>query len=173
MVKRLQVGMAGEDTAIGDGLGLSLKRIQNIPGSAKAIILLTDGVNHAGQVNPLKAAKIARDLGIKIHTIGIGTNQIINQGLPGMLFSTQQQAEFDEETLKKIAEITGGFYFNASSLEGLKRVYNEIDKLEKTNADDSAQRIVQELFPKAAAVALFCYLLLVLLGRSVFLKVPA
>jgi len=171
MVKRLQVGMAGEDTAIGDGLGLSLKRIQDVEGQSKAIILLTDGVNHAGEVNPLKAAQIAKDLGIKVHTVGIGSNQPMDRGGAGFLFQ-RGQPEFDEATLKKIAEITGGVYYNANTLEGLKEVYDEIDKLETTKADDPSRRISEELFPFFAGAAIIVYLCLVILSRSLFLKVP-
>lgn len=170
MVKRLQVGLAGEDTAIGDGLGLSLKRIKDIEGSSKAVILLTDGANHAGEVNPLKAAQIAKDLGVKVHTIGIGSREPFRGGGP---FSLQPaQVEFDEETLKRIAEITTGTYFNANTLEGLKQVYSEIDKLETSKGDDITQRIANEKMPIFSGAALLCYLILLILGRSVFLKVP-
>ena len=172
MVKRLQVGVAGEDTAIGDGLGLSLKRIQDIEGTSKAVILITDGVNHAGEVNPLKAAKIAADLHIKIHTIGIGSKEQPQQSRFGLLLQNAQPAEFDEATLKKIAKITGGVYFNASSLEGLKQVYQQIDSLEKTSADDPNKQIVNELYPQLALAGLVAYCLLILLSRSYFLKVP-
>jgi Ca-activated chloride channel family protein len=172
MLDRLQVGVAGEDTAIGDGLGLSLKRIQDIEGSSKAIILVTDGVNRTGEVNPIKAANIAKDLGVKIHTIGIGSKEQSRQGPFGIILRGGQAAEFDEATLKKIAEITGGVYHNASSLEGLKKVYNEIDKLEKTENDDPNKQIVYELFPVICLAALGIYLLLILLSRSYFLKVP-
>jgi Ca-activated chloride channel homolog len=170
MIKQLQVGLAGKDTAIGDGLGLSLKRIKDIEGQSKAIILLTDGSNHAGSVNPIKAAHIAKDLGIKIHTIGVGSNGPTGRGI---MFPFQSgQVEFDEETLKKIAEITGGTYFNASSLEGLKEVYLEIDKLETTKSDDINKRNTRELYPFLAIVGASIYLTLLLFSRGILLRLP-
>lgn len=171
MVRRLQVGVAGEDTAIGDGLGLSLKRIEEIEGDAKAIILLTDGVNRAGEINPLKAASIAKDIGVKIHTIGIGSGAEEMENRFGLIVRTSR-GEFDEETLKRIAEITGGVYFNASSLEGLKKVYDEIDRLEKTEEDDGSREIVYEFFPHFVLISTIFYLLGATLRRTYFLKIP-
>lgn len=173
MISRLEVGMAGEDTAIGDGIGLSIKRIEDVPGETKAIILLTDGVNRTGQVSPIKAASVARDLGIKIHTVGIGSEDSAAGSSQGYFpFFQTQGMEFDEETLKKIAEITGGIYFNASSLERLQEVYQEIDKLETTEQDDPGTEVRDELFAAALFYALPFYLLLLLLSRTILLKVP-
>lgn len=173
LVDRLDVGLAGDGTAMGDGLGLSLKRIQDIEGSSKAVILLTDGVSNSGHVNPIKAAKVAKDLGVKVHTVGIGSNDTV-ASVRGGFFSQQllAQAEFDEETLKKIAEITGGVYFNASSIDGLKKVYAQIDQLERTSSDEPERQIVEEYFVQYALAAFACYLAYLLLARTVFLKVP-
>jgi Ca-activated chloride channel family protein len=173
LVSRLDVGIAGDGTAMGDGLGLSLKRIQEIEGSSKAVILLTDGVSNAGHVNPLKAAKVAKELGVKVHTIGIGSSSTISTVQRG--FFTQQlmaQAEFDEATLQQIADITGGVYFNANSIEGLEKVYAQIDKLERSENTEPERRVVEELFMPYASAALLLYLLYVALARTVFLKVP-
>ncbi len=174
LVDRLDVGMAGDGTALGDGMGLSLKRMEDIEKGAKAIILLTDGVSNAGQVNPLKAAKVAKDLGVKIHTIGIGTDQPVSRQFPASIFGQAMptQSEYDEKTLKQIAEITGGTFFNASDIKGLKEVYAQIDKLEKTAREEPEKRIPEELFYKYALIALLCFLGYTILTNTVFLKVP-
>ncbi len=173
LVRRLEVGIAGDATAIGDGLGLALKRIQDIEGKSKAVILLTDGVSNAGQVNPLKAAKVAKTLGVKVHTIGIGSAGTILNIQPGLFaHGATQAAEFDEKTLTEVAQITGGVYFNADSTEGLEKVYSEIDHLETSVSEESEQRITEEFFPQYAAAAALVYLAYLLLARSIFLKVP-
>lgn len=177
LVERLEVGVAGDGTAIGDGLGLSLKRLAEIPAEAKAVVLMTDGVSNAGQVNPLKAAKVARNLGVKVHTIGIGSVQDRSPlALGGSLVLGQVMrgpgTEFDEETLKKVAEITGGVYFNANSIQGLQQVYQEIEKLESSEGDDPLKEIPSELFMDYALAGALCYLLYALLANSYFLKLP-
>lgn len=173
LVQKLEVGIAGDATAMGDGLGLSLKRIQDIEGKSKAIILLTDGVSNAGQVNPLKAAKVAKELGVTVHTIGIGSSDTVVSVRRG--FFTQQlmqQAEFDEKTLREIAEITGGVYFNANSIEGLKEVYAEIDRLETTAEEEPAREQVEELYAPYALLALILYLAYLGFARTIFMRVP-
>ncbi|MBX7144691.1 MAG: VWA domain-containing protein [Oligoflexia bacterium] len=173
LVEELELGMAGDGTALGDGLGLSLKRLRDFPGSTKAVILLTDGVSNAGQVNPRKAADVAKDLGIKVHTIGVGSSQTVMRMRQGIYTQQSLQgAEYDEATLRAIAETTGGVFFNASSIEGLTQVYQDIDKLETTEAPDSTHRMVEELFPRYAEAALCAYMLLLILGRTIFLKLP-
>ncbi len=172
-IDRLKDGMAGDGTAIGDGLGVSLKRLEPLAGSSKAIILLTDGSNNAGEVNPLQAAKVASELGIKIHTIGIGSSKPVVQTFPGF-FGQQyrQQVEYDEPMLKEIAKLTGGVFYNAGTLSKLKEVYEEIDKLERQEGKEPEKKIAEELFFKFAAWGSACYLLFVFLTRTYFLKVP-
>lgn len=175
LVKSMRPGMAGDGTAIGDGLGVALKRLREIKGASKAIILMTDGVNNAGQVSPIKAAQIAHDLGIQIHTIGIGagTTPLGDHFFGGLMgIPGGPVAEFDEATLKEIAKMTGGVYFNASSLDGFKEVYKKIEKLTETDDRKPAKTVVQELYVPFAATALACYLLTLLLASTVFLKVP-
>lgn len=173
LVEKLRVGLAGDGTAIGDGLGLSLKRVQGSEGRSKAVILLTDGVSNSGQVNPLQAAKVARDLDIVVHTVGIGRKGG-SPGRFGNILTPGYRAgpEFDEKTLKSIAEITGGVYFHASDIEGLKKVYAQIDLLEKSTSEEPKKQKVTERFVPYAITALCAYLLLLLFGRTVFLKVP-
>lgn len=175
LVELLQPRMAGDGTAIGDGLGLALKRLREVEASSKAIILITDGVNTAGQVSPLKAAQIAKDLGVQVHTIGIGSGQapIGGQGIAG-IFAGQaaQMADFDETTLKEVARLTGGVYFNATSLEGFKEVYRQIDELSETEQKQPEKPLVEELFAPCALVGLIALLLSLLLNATYFRKVP-
>ncbi|MEY4668304.1 MAG: hypothetical protein RL518_1003 [Pseudomonadota bacterium] len=174
LVRSIQPRMAGDGTAIGDGLGLALKRLREVKDGTKAIILMTDGVNTAGQISPIKAAHVAKDLGIQIHTIGIGTGAapILNQPLGGMLGAPiGPMADFDEKTLKEIATMTGGSYFNASSQEGIREVYQEIEKLTETEQEQPDRTVVEELYAPFVALALLAYLLGLLLSASVFMKV--
>ncbi len=171
LIKDLDVGIAGDGTAVGDGLGLAVKRLRDISGDTKAIILLTDGVSNAGQVNPLQAARIAKELKIKIHTIGIGSAD----AAPANFLSPMPASgpEFDEKTLREIAKISGGTYFNAKNAEGLRGVYEEIDRLEKTAHTEPERSLIQEDFQPWAAGALICFMLLMILRQGIFLKVPA
>lgn len=168
LVNLLQAGIAGDATAIGDGLGIALKRMRAYDPKTSAVILLTDGVNNSGQVTPLKAAELAREMGIKVHTIGIGSSG----SQMGFFSGAGLSAEFDEHTLKKIAEITGGTYFNADSLEGLKEVYAEIDRLERSENEEPEVRGVKELFPSYTIIAAALLGTFWILKSSLFLKVP-
>lgn len=174
LARTLEVGIAGDGTAIGEGLGLALQRIKDIPGRSKAVILLTDGVNNSGTVNPLKAANVAKDLDITVHTIGIGSTEgstltVLGQRIPvGMAGGL----EFDEKTLKEIAELTGGLYRNANSIEGLADVYAEIDQLERSKIDEPEQRIIEELFAPWALVGLIAGLLYLVFNRSILARLP-
>ncbi len=175
LVAQLQPRMAGDGTAIGDGLGLALKRLRDVEGKSKAIILMTDGVNTAGQVSPLKAAQIAKEFGIQIHTIGIGTGDVVlGQGPFGGLLGQAQgpTAEFDEATLKEIAKLTGGVYFNATSLERFQDVYREIDDLEQTESQQPEKPIIHELFAPWACAGLLSLLLSMVLQTSIFRRLP-
>jgi Ca-activated chloride channel family protein len=185
LVMDLQPRMAGDGTAIGDGLGLALKRIKGVEGRSKAIILMTDGVNTAGQVSPIKAAEIAKELGIQIHTIGIGSGSVqlgtggLGQGGIASFLGAQianqmggQTAEFDEVTLKEIASLTGGVYFNATSLEGFKDVYKQIDQLNTTENAQPDRPIIHELFAPWVGFGLTCLLISAILQATVFRRVP-
>jgi Ca-activated chloride channel family protein len=173
-VNRLQLGMAGDGTAIGDGLGIAIKHTAEMRQGSRAVVLLTDGVNNSGQVNPLQAARLAKDLGIKVHTIGIGSTREVSVRHQGPFFggTSRQQAEYDEATLRSVAELTGGVFFNAETLEGLKKVYQEIDQLERTSDEKPRKRIVQELFVPFLVAALLSYLALLLGSRVIFRKLP-
>jgi Ca-activated chloride channel family protein len=163
----LQIGMAGEGTAIGDGLGVALRGFKDIQGESKAIILLTDGSNNSGKVSPIQAASVAAKLGIKIHTIGMGA-PVDNRR--GSIFG--QTGEYDEATLKEIAAKTGGVFFNATDLKDLQKVYAEIDALEKRETEEPARIILKEFLPELSTAALIAALLLITLNLTIFLKIP-
>lgn len=167
LLELLEIGMAGEGTAIGDGLGVALKGFRDIQGESKAIILLTDGSNNSGKVSPIQAASVAAKLGIKIHTIGMGA-PVDNRR--GSIFG--QTGEYDEATLKEIASKTGGVFFNATDLKDLQKVYAEIDALEKRETEEPARIVLKEFMPDLSTAALVTGLLLVTLNLTIFLKIP-
>ncbi|MCK4919732.1 MAG: VWA domain-containing protein [Bacteroidales bacterium] len=133
----LKFGMIEDGTAIGMGLATSVNRLKDSDAVSKVVILLTDGVNNSGTIGPLTAAEIANEFGIRIYTIGIGTQGTapIQVQTPFGTRTQQMQVEIDEDVLKEISEKTGGMYFRATDNQSLKEIYVEIDKLEKTILD--------------------------------------
>jgi len=132
-VDSLEIGMAGEQTALGDALAIGLKRMKDVDGDSKVVVLVTDGENTAGSIAPIEAARIAAKLGIKVHTIGIGTNEPVPfpaQTIFGRKTIVRQVVPMDEKTLTEMASISGGLYFNAQNTEQLEGVYKKIDELE-------------------------------------------
>jgi Ca-activated chloride channel family protein len=156
-------GLAGKETAIGDAIGLALKRLQDTPAAARVLILMTDGVSNAGAVEPLQAADLAAGAGMRIHTIGIGS------GGPGRSLSgiprAGASARLDEATLRAVAQRTGGQYFRADDTADLERVYALLDTLEPLDDEREPFRPTVSLYvlPLAAALALAFVLLL---GRT-------
>lgn len=140
-----QLGFAGDRTAIGDGIALSAKRLQDRDQKSRVMILLTDGANTAGELSPLQGADIAASMGIKIYTIGMGADAMERR----TFFGTQQfnpSADLDEDTLATIAKQTGGQYFRARSTEELKKIYSILDQLEPVAGDEETLRPVTEWF---------------------------
>jgi Ca-activated chloride channel homolog len=149
------VGLAGQATAIGDAIGLSIKHLKQTPSEGRVLILLTDGVNNAGMLSPQKATELAQQEKIKIYTIGLGSDAASF----GPFAMMRPQVDLDEETLKKIAEITHGQYFRATDLDSLQRIYgliNQIETVKQTQADIRPQK---ELYPWPLAVAFFWFFL--------------
>ena len=148
-VDALEVGIAGQSTAIGDGLGIALKQLRQFTSASKAVVLVTDGKNNAGALSPTDAAAIAKELRIRVHVIGIGGNEpapFPAIDLFGRKVLTQQILEYDEATLQRIAGTTDGEYFNARSTEKLRDVYQQIDKLETRNQQNRIFTQHDELF---------------------------
>jgi len=141
------ITMAGQKTAIGDAIGLAIKRLRNKKGE-KVLILLSDGENTAGEMDPLQAARLAAEEGLKIYTIGIGSEQPLDP------FGLARGGALDERTLKAIAEITGGRYFRARDTAELLAIYDAIDRLEPVKSEAQVYRPVDELFHWPLGVAL-------------------
>ncbi len=152
------VGLAGKTTSIGDALGLAVKHLKNAPPKGQIIILLTDGANNSGVLDPLKAAQLAKDENIKIYTIGLGSaadpNIITNDFL-----MQNAAADLDEETLEKIAQLTNGRYFRATDAETLNNIYKTINQLETVSQEQATIRPQIEYYPwfVALAILLSCY----------------
>lgn len=149
------IGMAGKETAIGDAIGLAVKRLRDQPVDSRVLILITDGANTAGEVSPLKAAELAKEEQLKIYTIGIGADEMMVRSLLGTRRINPSQ-DLDEKTLTAIADRTGGRYFRARNLEELENIYHLIDELEPTEEDEQFFRPVHALYawPLAAALLL-------------------
>ncbi len=155
------IGIAGRQTAIGDALGLAVKRLREEDTPNKVLILMTDGRNTAGEIEPLRAAELAADAGLTVHTIGIGADEAIQRGFFGTVRINPSQ-ELDEQTLKAIAAKTGGRYFRARDTKEFEQIYAELDKLEPTEHGGEHFRPTRPLFywPAGAAVVLFSLVLL-------------
>ncbi|MEM6730136.1 MAG: VWA domain-containing protein [Myxococcota bacterium] len=163
----LEIGVAGRSTAIGDALGVAVKRLRNSTAESRVLILLTDGKNTAGKLDPIKAAEIAKTYGIRIYTIGAGARgdpPVIDIGLLGPRVTTIS-ADIDDETLTKIAQTTGGTYFRAEDVGALADVYDQIDEMEKTENEREQLYEYEELYERYLAAGLILLLLeLVLLA---------
>jgi len=136
-------------TAIGDGVALGVDRLRDAKATSKVLVLLTDGDSNAGVVEPREAASIAKELGIRVYTIGIGRNGVVpvpQEDEYGRTVLVPAQFRVDEELLREIAQMTGGKYFHASNLKGLAEVYAQIDQLEKSRFEESKFSEYTELF---------------------------
>lgn len=147
------IGLAGDNTAIGDAIGLAIKRLKDQPENSRVLILLTDGANTAGEVAPLKAAELAAANKLKIYTIGVGADEMIVRSFFGNR-RVNPSADLDEHALVKIAESTGGRYFRARNAEELNNIYMLLDKLEPVEKDKQFFRPRAELFYWPLALAL-------------------
>lgn len=172
---RVKVGMIEDATAIGSAIATSCNRLRTSKTKSRVIILLTDGINNAGTISPLVAAEAARALNIKIYTIGVGTKGLVPYPLKDVYGRTVYQniqIEIDEEVLRKIADITGGKYFLATDTETLRKIYEEIGRLEKSAIEHHGYRDVNELFPIFLIPGIIILALEVLLCNTLFMKVP-
>jgi len=167
MLDDATIGLAGQETAIGDAIGLGIKHLIQRPKKSRVMILLTDGVNNSGVVDPVSAAKMAAKYGIKVYAIGLGAEKLIVPGLLGGRV-INPSAGLDLVTLKKIAELTGGLYFRAKSTEDLKQVYKDLDLLEPILSDKTVYRPTKSLYPWLLFLALFWTVVSVVYGSSLF-----
>jgi Ca-activated chloride channel family protein len=163
------LGIAGGKTAIGDAIGLSVKRLLDRPAANRVLILLTDGVNNVGEVSPIQAAKLAAQEGITIYTIGFGADQM---EVSGLLFNrtVNPSAELDTETLTEIAGLTGGIYQRARSTQELASIYLALDELEPIEVDQETYRPEKSLFfwPLGSAIILSLFVAGVWLIKTTF-----
>jgi Ca-activated chloride channel family protein len=173
---RLEIGAINSDaTAIGDALTTAINRLRDLKAKSKIIILDTDGQNNSGKVDPLLAAEAAAALGVKVYTVGIGQQGQAPMPMKDMFGRKTYQmiaVDVDEETLQKIADKTGGKYYRADNAEKFKQIYDEIDKLEKTEAVINKYTEYKELFPWALAAGLAVLLLELVLGQTAFRRLP-
>ena len=153
------VGLAGKDTAIGSAVGLAIRKLQDRPAGDRVLILLTDGANTAGELDPLQAAKLAADAGLRIHTIGVGADELLLESLFGAR-RVNPSADLDEETLQRIASATGGQYFRARDSRQLEEIYALLDEIEPVPEERAGVRPVQALYPWPLALAMLIALLL-------------
>ncbi len=156
------IGLAGEKTAIGDAITLAVKRIhdQGAEAGEQVLILLTDGANTAGEIDPLKAAELAQQIGLRIYTIGIGAEQMVVSSITGGMRRVNPSADLDEETLTKIADQTGGRYFRAKDTAGLQDIYRLLDEMEPVAEPEAGFRPIKTLYywPLAGAFVLALFL---------------
>jgi len=164
LLNEAAIGLAGKSTAIGDAIGLAVKRLRDRAVENRVLILLTDGANTAGSVDPLKAADLAAAEGLRIYTIGVGAEGRVVRSLLGS--RRVGNTELDEATLTAIAARTGGRYFRARDIAGLEDIYRLLDELEPAGGDEQTFRPVRELYawPLAAALSISVVLALALAG---------
>jgi Ca-activated chloride channel family protein len=161
-----------DGTAIGIGLGTAINRIKNSKAKSKIIILLTDGVNNVGSLDPISAAEIAKDYGIKVYTVGVGTNGMANfpvaKDSNGNIVFQPQKVEIDEKILQEIAAITKGKYFRATDNNKLEAIYDEIDGLEKSKISENRLMLFDEQFRIWLLLGLLVLVLEMILSRTLF-----
>ena len=175
LLAELDVSMAPDGTAIGLGLATALKRLENSTGESRLVLLLTDGQNNRGEIDPRTAAQAAQALGVRVYTIGAGSDGPARIPVDDLVFGRRYVTgnfQIDEETLRDVAEITGGQYFRATDNQSLARIYAEIDQLETSEADTEIYTVYAELFHFPLAAGLFLLTGAVLLGQTFLRRLP-
>jgi Ca-activated chloride channel family protein len=150
--------MAGDGTAIGDAIGLAVKKLRDRPEGSRVLILLTDGENTEGSLPPRLAAQLAAQEGVRIYTIGVGSKGLVPFMENGRM--TEQKMEIDEDLLTDIAKMTGGAYFRATDTDALEKIYQRIDAMEKTQAESRTVMIPSPLYRWPLGVSLLVLLVL-------------
>jgi len=175
LMEDLKSGMLEDGTAIGNGLALAVKRLLGSKAKSRVVILLTDGINNAGEIAPLTAAEIAKTFGIRVYTIGVGTYGMAPYPMQtpwGTIQYQQMEVKIDELLMKKIASMTNGQYFRATNNKNLRDVYNEIDKLEKSKIETTEFRKRKEEFLFFALFGLGFLFLEILLKNTWLRSLP-
>ena len=173
---RLEIGAIEQNsTAIGDGLGTAVNRLRDLKSKSKIVILMTDGQNNSGKLDPLLAAEAAAAVKVKVYTVGIGERgqaPMPGRDMFGRKIYQMVPVDVDEDTLQKIAAKTGGKYYRADNAEKFQQIYEEIDKLEKTEAVINKYTEFKELFPWLVAAGLALLLIELVLGQTAFRRLP-
>lgn len=175
VLERLEIGAAGKNTAVGDALGIALKRLADIESDANVVILLTDGRSNSGELTPAAAAEVAARQGVTVYTIGVGSRGRAPFRIRDPIFGERfvyQRVDIDEETLKEIADVTGGAYFRAEDTEALRRIYETIDEMETTEVEVTEYASYRDLYPAVLGAALLLLGLWSVLINTRFLPVP-
>ena len=174
LLKTVECGMLEDRTAIGDGLATAINRIKDGPAKSKTIILLTDGTNNAGDIAPVTAAEIAATFGIRVYTIGVGTQGEAMYPVQTPYGITYQPypVEIDETTLRNIAQKTGGEYFRATDKGALKDIFEEIDKLEKTKLSVTQFNKKEEMFMPWILIAFLLLGIDIILRNTILKNIP-
>jgi len=169
-IAKIKSGLLEDGTAIGMGLGTAVDRLRNAKGKSKVIILLTDGVNNTGKIDPLTALEIAKAFKVRVYTVGVGTKGQALYPVPTSMGVQKRMmpVEIDEALLQKISKETGGKYYRATDNKSLKNIYKEIDQLEKTKIEINAYKNYEELFFPFAFIGIIGLFLFVLLKNSYF-----
>lgn len=175
MLSRLRSGVVEDGTAIGNGLATAINRLRESGAKSKVVVLLTDGVNNRGQISPIMAAEIARDLGIKVYTIGVGSRD--KAPMPAIdPFGNQTfvmaEVEIDEDLLRNIASTTSGRYFRANDNEALRNIYQQINELEKSEVQVTHYTSYDELFGRWLLLALLLLSLEFIVARVILNRLP-
>jgi len=175
LLDKVKIGMVEDGTAIGEALAVCLNHIKDIPAKSKVIILLTDGRNNMGSIDPLTGAEMAKALGVKIYTIGAGTKGLAPYPMKdffGNKVYQRMRVDIDEDTLKQIANITGGEYFRATDTKSLKKIYAQINNMEKTNVEVKIYTKYKELFPYFLIPGLFILLSEMVITNTWLRRIP-
>ncbi|MBO5855196.1 MAG: VWA domain-containing protein [Alistipes sp.] len=175
MLSRLRSGVVEDGTAIGNGLATAINRLRESGAKSKVVILLTDGVNNRGQISPIMAADIAKDLGIKVYTIGVGNRD--KAPMPaydpfGNITYVMADVEIDEELLRDIASKTSGEYFRASDNEALKAIYEQINEMEKSKVEVTHYTSYEELYMGWLVIALLLLAAEFVVARVILNRLP-
>ncbi len=175
LLEELEVGIIDDGTAIGMGLATAVKRLQGSSAESKVVVLLTDGRNNRGEIDPVTAAQMAHALGVRVYAIGAGTQGLAPVPVDDPIFgrrSAQVRVDIDEPMLQEMADVTGGRYFRATDRESLERIYEEIDTLETTEIEVEHFTRYGELFHVPLLLGLGVLLLETGLGRTVMRRLP-
>ncbi|MDD2703416.1 MAG: VWA domain-containing protein, partial [Candidatus Omnitrophica bacterium] len=174
-LERVKTGLVEDGTAVGSGIAASVNRLKDAGAKSKVVILLTDGRNNTGVISPLTAAEAAKALKVKVYTIGAGSKGPVPYPVRDFFGNTVYQPveiDIDEDTLIKIADMTGAKYFRATDTESLRKIYKEINVLEKTVIEEKGYSEYNELFAVFLVPGLLVLLLDIVLANTILRKIP-